>query len=769
MTTSSIQQRIDQLRNELEHHNTLYYQHHAPEISDRDFDLMMRELTDLETAHPEFYDPNSPSQRVGGAPLDRFENARHALPMMSLDNLFSEQELLDYAAKTPGPFIVEPKIDGISISLRYENGALVQALTRGDGQIGDDVTVNVRTLKSLPLKLRTDAPPALLEVRGEIFMTRSGFQQLNEQREEAGEAPFANPRNACAGSMKLLDPRTVAKRPLDIILYAVGALEGIDFDTHDQLLSTLKIFGFQTAPTIWRAENGPELWQRVVELDSIRDQFDFEIDGAVLKVNDRTQYEKLGYTSKFPRWAIAYKYAPKQAETTLNAITIQVGRTGVLTPVAELEPVLLAGSTVRRATLHNEEEIQRKDIRVGDRVIIEKAGEIIPAVVKVLTEKRSGTEQPFTMPAACPECGSEVEKREGEVALRCINLQCPAQLKSWLSHFVSRAALDIESIGGIVAHRLVERLLVAHPLDLFTLSEKQLATLNLGTDEDPRVFGEKNAQKTVEALKAAATKPLSKWLFALGIPKIGAVGALQIANAHQLLRNLEHSELLKPFVEIFDLQAEAIEKNPNGKENRDKSQQERRTLELRIDDINGRLAELESAVMPSGWIAPISGKITPTCLKHRFITTDQAPNPEAIRYLLRFIDSPAWSHLMQRLDQLGINPREERKSAELAGKKFVLTGTLNTLSRDQAKELITRLGGAVSGSISANTDYLLAGEKAGSKRTKAESLGIKILSEEDFLNLINPHADEVTAPEETTEPIQEKPPSQATGQATFNF
>ncbi|MDH3346180.1 MAG: NAD-dependent DNA ligase LigA, partial [Kiritimatiellaceae bacterium] len=395
LNSTEAQKEIEKLRTEIEKHNRLYYIDAAPELTDREFDLMLRRLTDLEKQFPEFKDPNSPTQRVGGEPLKGFETVLHAMPVMSLGNQFTKEEVLDYAAKHGGPFILEPKIDGISISVRYEKGQFVRAVTRGDGERGDDVSANLKTIGSLPLRLHTENPPAIFEVRGEVYMTRSGFSALNEQRQEAGLEPFANPRNACAGSMKLLDPREVAKRPLDIIFYATGQLDGLEFSTHRELLDTLKVFGFKTADFFPTCHSGPELWNAIKKLDLQRSCFEYEIDGAVIKIDDRSRYTELGGTAKFPHWATAYKYPPEQAETTLKEITIQIGRTGVLTPVAELEPVQLAGTVVKRATLHNEDEIQRKDIRIGDRVIVEKAGEIIPAVVRVCKRKRTGIEQPF--------------------------------------------------------------------------------------------------------------------------------------------------------------------------------------------------------------------------------------------------------------------------------------------------------------------------------------------------------------------------------------
>ncbi|MDD3277053.1 MAG: NAD-dependent DNA ligase LigA, partial [Kiritimatiellales bacterium] len=420
-----------ELRAEIERHNRLYYLDAAPEISDRDYDALLKRLETLEKQFPELAAPDSPTRRVGGEPLKEFKNVRHAVPMISLANTYNKEELLEFdlrvkklLGETPYSYVLEPKIDGVAISLRYENGLLVRALTRGDGTTGDDVTANIRTIKSIPLRL-ADSPPAVLEVRGEIYMTRKGFAALNEERQEAGLEPFANPRNACAGSLKQLDPKIVAARPLDALFYGLGQCSAV-FETHEQMLSSLTQYGLRITPKYWPCAEIQEVLTQLDALQNMRHSFPFEMDGGVIKVNQRNLYEQLGSTAKSPRWAVAYKYEPEQAETTLKEITIQIGRTGVLTPVAELEPVQLAGTVVKRATLHNEDEIKRKDIRVGDRVIVEKAGEIIPAVVRVVTEKRSGKEVEFDMQKACQALGITPVKLEGEVAWRIDDLHHPA-------------------------------------------------------------------------------------------------------------------------------------------------------------------------------------------------------------------------------------------------------------------------------------------------------------------------------------------------------
>ncbi len=663
LNSSDARNEIAKLRTDIERHNRLYYIEAAPEITDREFDLMLRRLTDLEKQFPELADPNSPTQRVGGAPLKGFKNAPHAIPMMSLDNLFTQEEVETYATKHDGPFILEPKIDGISISVRYENGNFVQALTRGDGERGDNVSANLKTIPSLPLRLNAATPPAVFEVRGEVYMTRSGFAALNEQRQEAGLDAFANPRNACAGSMKLLDPREVAKRPLDILFYGTGQLDGLSFATHRELLDTLKTFGLKIAPFTPTCQNGSELWKQIEQLNRQRDEFEYEIDGAVIKINDRARYAELGGTAKFPHWATAYKYPPEQAETTLKGITIQIGRTGVLTPVAELEPVQLAGTIVKRATLHNEDEIQRKDIRVGDRVIVEKAGEIIPAVVRVVTKKRTGIEQPFNMRAACEELGINPVKVEGEVAWRIDDLHHPAMLKRWLTHFASRNGMDIDGLGESIVELLVDAKQVKSPADLYELKKPQLLCLE--------GFKEKKAANLLAGIEASKHRPFNRILFALGIRHVGSGAARILAKEFPNIGKL------------MDADIQALEK---------------------IRDIG-----------------PIVGKSIVDFFQTLEIHPAAGGNKE----------------LVERLQAAGINFEQATQSGsdELTNLTFVLTGTLESLGRDEAGEMIRARGGSVTSSVSKNTDYVVAGAKAGSKLAKAESLGVKVLDEVAFLAL----------------------------------
>src|SRR5581483_3501182 len=513
----------------------------------REYDRLYKELADLETQLPDLITDDSPTQRVGGTPLKAFEQVPHLVPMLSLDNTYSEAEVANFYARIQRllpcekiPVVIEPKVDGVAVSLIYENGRLRQAATRGDGTIGDDITQNIRTIRSVPERLRGTAPE-LLEVRGEVYMDKAGFEKLNEQRRKDGLPPFANPRNAAAGSLKQLDPTIVAKRPLGVVLYGTGQTKGVDVNVHSEIFPLLRKLGLPTTERCWVANSIDEVLDAIHELDSIRRQFAYQTDGAVVKVNSFAQRERLGFTAKSPRWAIAYKYEAERVETRLRDIVIQVGRTGILTPVAMLEPVFVSGSTVGRATLHNEDEIKRKDIRIGNTVVIEKAGEVIPAVVEVVKSKRSRDAKPFDFAkhihGKCPVCGGPIRRDPQFVAWRCENLQCPAQTTRRVEFFAARSALDIESVGGIVADKLVERGLVREPLDLFDLTTEQLAQLNLGTEQEPRVFGEKNATKAIRAIERARTLPLSRWLFALAIPDVGRTTATELARFQETIED----------------------------------------------------------------------------------------------------------------------------------------------------------------------------------------------------------------------------------------
>lgn len=520
--------RVEQLRRTIEEHNRLYYEEAAPTISDQEYDALYRELADIEAQFPSLDTPDSPTHRVGGKALSAFAKIQHLAPMLSLDNTYSEDEVSEYFNRLvkllPNekiPVIVEPKIDGVAISLLYEDGKLVHAATRGDGATGDDVTQNVLTIRSVPRRLKSGYPKRV-EVRGEIYMTKKGFLKLNEERELEGLPVFANPRNSAAGSLKQLDPSTVAKRPLDLICHSLGVVEGLEIQTHRETFELLESLGLRGPQRLWRASSAAEILKAIHELDAVRHDFEYDTDGAVVKVDQFVQRRKLGFTSKSPRWAMAYKYKPEQAETLLEAIHIQVGRTGVLTPVAVLTPVSLSGSTIARATLHNEEEIARKDIRIGDRVVIEKSGEIIPAVVEVKKEKRTGREQVFQMPDRCPVCETPVVRDEGQVAVRCPNRQCPEQLKRKLSHFAHRGAMDIEGLGEVMSEQLTRQRLVADLADIYELNTEKLGQIER--------MGEKSIRNLLEGIESSKKRPLWRLLFGLGILHVGATASRALAD-----------------------------------------------------------------------------------------------------------------------------------------------------------------------------------------------------------------------------------------------
>lgn len=687
MTLADAQRRHASLAAEIRGHDHAYYVLAQPQIADRDYDRLYRELSDLEREHPSLITPDSPTQRVGGQPVSEFKPFTHAVPMMSLDNTYSQAELREFVNRTQRllpdqslRWVVEPKVDGLAINLRYENGFFTAGATRGDGATGDDITANLKTIRSLPLRLASRekattaaCPPQLLEVRGEVYMTRAGFEKLNRDRQENGDEVFANPRNAAAGSLKQLDPRIVATRPLDIVLYglggiryAEGAREAFQPASQAELLAWLKKLGFKTPERTWFCHTPEELVAAIAELDQWRGSFGYETDGAVVKLDAFALRQQAGATAKAPRWAIAYKYASEQARTRLRQITVQVGRTGALTPVAELDPVFLAGSTISRATLHNEDELRRKDIRLGDLVIIEKAGEVIPAVVGVELEARTGCERCFEFPKQCPECQSPVSRTSvageetGGVVWRCSNLDCPAQIRGRLEHWCSRGAMDIEGGGEVLAAQLVKQGLVKDASGLYRLNVFDVANLER--------MGGKSAQNFIDAVAASKGRDLWRLLFGLGILHVGA----GVAKA-----------LAKRFASLDDL----VAASRTGLEN--------------VPDVGPIIA---SSV--ARWFA-------------------ESRNLE----------------LIQRLRQAGLNfqsslYKPEAAQGGLAGKTFVLTGTLPTLKREEASARIEALGGKVSGSVSKKTDYVVAGEEAGSKLAKAQSLGLAILDENQFLELL---------------------------------
>lgn len=704
MSPEEAQREIERLSVELERHNRLYYTEANPEISDREYDELFRDLELLEARFPQFASPNSPTRRVGGGPVTGFVQREHLVPMLSIDDVFSEGELTDFFSRLQRglgsaevPVTIEPKIDGVAVALHYRDGHLDFAVTRGDGARGDVITENVRTIQRVPLRLAGTPPaPAWLEVRGEIFMPNEKFAVLNESRDEAGLVPFKNPRNAAAGALKLLDSREVARRPLDFIAHGHGRLEGFSPASTIELFKGLDEFGLPVNHPVWKASSLEGILNAVRELDVIRHSLPYETDGAVIKVTSFADREVLGATARAPRWAAAFKFPPQQKETVLRDITVQVGRTGTLTPVAELDPVLISGSTVRRATLHNQDEIDRKDVRIGDTVLIEKAGEIIPAVVKVILSKRPADARKFDLFTAvggrCPSCDSPVSREEGFVAWKCRNPACPAKTANQLKQLVSRKALDIDGVGSIVAEKLVERGLVNSVLDLFSLREEQLATLNLGTESEPRVLGSKNAAKIVETARRARTAPLHRWIFALGIRQVGESAAKELARLHRDFGELARSSILRELRVLATGQRK---------------------------DSNDLLAEYG-----------ISSEVGPTVAGS----------------VVDFFESRSGVLLLERLTDLGIDPQSsnyapvspgaaDRGAPGVSGKTFVITGTLSA-PRDDIKERIEAAGGKVSGSISRQTDYLVAGEGGGSKLEKAVSLGVAVITEPDLAALL---------------------------------
>ena len=713
---SQAAKRVEELRNEIKQHDRRYYQEAAPTISDRAYDRLYRELVDLETLFPQLVTEDSPTRRVGGKPLEAFGQIEHRIPMLSLDNTYSEQEVASFYQRVTRLLpnekvrvVIEPKVDGVAVSLLYENGKLKYAATRGDGLVGDDITQNIKTIRSVPHQLPA-AAPKIFEVRGEAYLDKVGFEKLNKEREASGLPLFANPRNAAAGSLKHLDPRVAAKRPLGVIFYGTGAVEGTDVDLHSKIFPLFKKLGLPTHEDWWLALSVDEILNAIRDLDEVRREFPYETDGAVIKVDALEQRERLGFTAKSPRWAIAYKYAAERVETKLLDIKVQVGRTGILTPVAVLEPVLVSGSTVARATLHNEDEIKRKDIRIGDTVVIEKAGEVIPAVVEVVKSKRPRTAKPFDffkhIHGRCPACGGAIRRDPQFVAWRCENLHCPAQITRRLEFFAARGALDIESLGGIVADKLVERGLVREPLDLFQLKVEQLAGLNLGTDEAHRIFGEKNAAKAIHAIERARTFPVSRWLYALAIPDVGKTTATQVAHFHATVEDVARSQLLRDVVKYH-----ARRQQKSG---------------------DSGTKEIAERLIRAGFAEPSKSKTG--------IVTEVGP--VVAESVLDFFTSAEGKKIQQRMKELRIQPASEKISAKkaaslpLGGKTFVLTGTLPSMTREEATEKIEQLGGHVTGSVSKKTDYVLAGAEPGSKIEKARSLGIKIIDEAAFRKML---------------------------------
>jgi DNA ligase (NAD+) len=741
--------RAAQLRKEIKEHDRRYYDEAAPIISDAEYDLLFRELREIEERHPELLTKDSPTQRVGGKPTEGFRRVRHAVEMLSLDNLFAAdgfeplRKFVDSVQRElPGETLtwhVEPKIDGVAVSLRYEDGEFVLGATRGDGIEGDDITANLRTIRSLPKKLKGKAP-SVLEVRGEVYMPEEAFQRMAQQQRDAGEPVFKNPRNATAGSLKQLDPRAVAARELDIVLYGVGDHDADLPATQREMLTWLGEFGFPIPQFRKVCGSAEEIMEAIKTLDAERLGYGFETDGAVIKLNEMEPRERIGNTSRFPKWARAWKFPPERKPTKLLAITVQVGRTGALTPVAELEPIELARTEVRRATLHNEDEIRRKDIRIGDTVLVEKAGEIIPAVVGVVLEKRPAGTQPFDFTAflggKCPVCGSPIRRDPQFAVWVCENPACPAQKTRRLEYFAKRGALDLEGLGGIVADKLIERRVVSEPLDVFGLKVEDLAELNLGTAEEPRMFGEKNARKLVDAIARSRTLPLARWLHALAIPEIGEETAHDLAKYHEDLDSVAESPLLRDVERLDQLRMELEENNPRARRNAGKSDMEKQQLASRHAELLAEANATGRRLIDAGFAQPA---------KRKGATDADAVvvvGPVTARAALKWFESEYGRAVLTRLHELGIAPKGRSaangggQSHPFAGKTVVLTGTLETMSRSDAQEKVRSLGGNVSSSVSKKTDFVVAGPGAGSKLADAQKYGVRVLNEEEFVAML---------------------------------
>lgn len=668
MNKTEIAARVEYLRKTLEYNSKLYYEKDAPEISDYEYDALFYELVKLEAENPELDSPTSPTKRVGGKALDKFEKFTHRVKMGSLTDVFSEEELREFLTKTASvlggeaEYSVEPKIDGLSVSLIYENGVFVKGATRGDGIVGEDVTENLRTVRSIPLTLKEPIP--YLNVRGEVYMPRSVFDALNAEREAAGQQLFANPRNAAAGSLRQLDPKIAASRKLEIFIFNLqeGSLyaDGRECVTHTESLDRLDELGFVTLPHRVALTGADNICKRVAELGEMRPELEFDMDGAVIKINDLKKRVTVGEGTSTPKWAVAFKYPPEEKVTTLESISVQVGRTGVLTPIANLTPVRLAGSTVSRATLHNGNYIKEKDIRIGDKVIIRKAGEIIPEIVSSIKEQRHSDAPEYEMPTVCPSCGAEVIKdTAGDgTAVRCVNPVCPAQVSRAIVHFASKGAMNIDGLGPQVVELLISNGKISDIADLYALKAEDVEGLER--------MGEKSAKNLIEAIEKSKSAGLERLLYALGIRQVGEVAAEEIAARMQTLDAIV-SASFEDFSSMSD-----------------------------IGDITARA-------------------------------------------IVEFFENERVLQLVERLREAGVSfvAVKEKKSNIFEGLTFVLTGTLPTMTRDEASTLIKERGGKVSGSVSKKTSYVLAGEEAGSKLTKAKELGVTVIDENRFMEMIN--------------------------------
>ncbi len=657
MNKAEAEKRIKELSELLEKYSYQYYVLDSPEISDYDFDMLMQELKKLEAEFPELVLPTSPTQRVGGIALSKFDKVPHAVQMASLQDVFSFEQVEAFVTRCreelgKTEFSVEPKIDGLSVSLEYENGVLVRGSTRGDGFVGEDVTSNIRTIHSIPLKLEN--APEFLEVRGEVYMPRSSFFELVEQQELNDETPFKNPRNAAAGSLRQKDSRITAKRKLDIFIFNVQQVRGEEFTSHSQSLDRLKELGFKTIPSYKVFTDYSDIENEIKRIGVDRSEFSFDIDGVVIKVNDLAQRDIMGATAKTPKWAVAYKYPPEEKETKLLDIEVNVGRTGAITPVAVFEPILLAGTSVSRAVLHNQDFIDEKDIRIGDTIVVRKAGEIIPEVLRSVSHSEGSV--PFRLPAVCPVCGTPSVRDEGESALRCPNMECPAQLLKNMIHFASKNAMNIDGLGEANMKLLVEKELVSSPADLYLLRKEQLTGLER--------FADRSAENLINAIQASKNNEADCLLHALGIRNIGQRAAVLLCE--------------------------------------------------KFGSIDSLMAADKDDIMSIEGFGDVMA--------------------ESVYDSLR---EPHMAELISRLREYGVNMTYSKKASSddrFAGMTFVLTGTLPTMKRDEAKALIESFGGKVSGSVSKKTTFVVAGEDAGSKLTKAQELGVEILSEEDLLN-----------------------------------
>ena len=663
----SLQQQIDTLRQDLRRYEYEYHVLDNPTIPDAEYDRLFHQLKALEAAHPELITADSPTQRVGAKPLSGFAQIRHEIPMLSLDNAFSDEEFYafvkrieDRLIRLPEPltFCCEPKLDGLAVSILYVNGVLTQAATRGDGTTGEDITANIRTIRNIPLQLLMDNPPARLEVRGEVFMPHAGFERLNQLALEKGEKTFANPRNAAAGSLRQLDPKITSKRPLVLNAYSIGIAEGVDLpNTHYDRLQWLKSIGIPVNPEIRLCNGTDEVLDFYRDIQNKRSSLGYDIDGTVLKINDIALQEKLGFISKAPRWAIAYKFPAQEELTRLNDVEFQVGRTGAITPVAKLEPVFVAGVTVSNATLHNGDEIERLDIAIGDTVVIRRAGDVIPQIIGVLHDRRPADARPIVFPETCPVCDSTIVRIEGEAVARCTGgLFCAAQRKEALKHFVSRKAMDIDGVGGKLIEQLVDRELVHTPADLFKLDLTTLTRLER--------MGAKSAENALASLEKAKNTTLARFIFALGIREVGEATALNLANHFKTLEALQNADL------------EALQQVPD-------------------------VGEVVANRILAFWHEP-----------HNVAVVNDL--------------------IAQGVHWETVETKEVTEN-RFKGKTVVLTGTLTQMGRNEAKALLQDMGAKVSGSVSAKTDFVIAGDAAGSKLIKAQELGVTILTEEEFL------------------------------------